>query len=278
MVARGHIIPGRVPSSKPRSRRFAGGLPSAPGRTRTCDPRLRRPSLYPSELRGPGDNVVGRLRTLRLTAAVSLVGAVIVLSLVMAHAAEPAAAAGVRAGQTARPAAGRCRVPGFTKSLDALWHPNMRAAIAYARTRMGDIAFAVRTDHRYYGYRPDHVEWSASVVKAMLMVAYLDEPSVARRKLDSADHALLGPMITESDNNAATEVRAIVGNGALQALAGRVGMPALRHRGDLGRDADHRRRPDQVLPPHRALHRLAPSRVRHAPPGQHRALRALGRG
>src|SRR5947209_11880113 len=26
----------------------------APGRTRTCDPRLRRPSLYPAELRGPG--------------------------------------------------------------------------------------------------------------------------------------------------------------------------------------------------------------------------------
>jgi hypothetical protein len=26
---------------------------SAPGRTRTCDPRLRRPSLYPAELRGP---------------------------------------------------------------------------------------------------------------------------------------------------------------------------------------------------------------------------------
>jgi hypothetical protein len=25
-----------------------------PGRTRTCDPRLRRPSLYPAELRGPG--------------------------------------------------------------------------------------------------------------------------------------------------------------------------------------------------------------------------------
>jgi hypothetical protein len=25
---------------------------SAPGRTRTCDPRLRRPSLYPAELRG----------------------------------------------------------------------------------------------------------------------------------------------------------------------------------------------------------------------------------
>ena len=27
------------------------GLESAPGRTRTCDPRLRRPVLYPTELR-----------------------------------------------------------------------------------------------------------------------------------------------------------------------------------------------------------------------------------
>ena len=44
------------------SRRFpmtaAAQLPqcgSAPGRTRTCDPRLRRPVLYPPELRAPDD-------------------------------------------------------------------------------------------------------------------------------------------------------------------------------------------------------------------------------
>ena len=47
----------------------------------------------------------------------------------------------------------------------------MGAAIGYAHSRVGDIAFAVRTDDSFYGYRPDHVEWSASVVKAMLMVA-----------------------------------------------------------------------------------------------------------
>ena len=29
---------------------------SAPGRTRTCDPRLRRPVLYPTELRAHGSN------------------------------------------------------------------------------------------------------------------------------------------------------------------------------------------------------------------------------
>jgi hypothetical protein len=33
---------------------LSNGFRGAPGRTRTCDPRLRRPSLYPTELRGPG--------------------------------------------------------------------------------------------------------------------------------------------------------------------------------------------------------------------------------
>ncbi len=54
----------------------------------------------------------------------------------------------------------------------------MSAAVAYARQRRGDIAFAVRSPRRFYGYRPDHDEWSASVVKAMLLVTYLDLPRV----------------------------------------------------------------------------------------------------
>lgn len=131
------------------------------------------------------------------------------------------------AGSTVADAQGSartCLVPGFGKPLQRLWHPDMGAAIGYSRHRMGDIAFAVRTQRGFYGYRADHVEWSASVVKAMLLVAYLDQPSVARRNLNDYDHSLLHPMITESDNTAATEVRDIVGNGALQALANRVGM------------------------------------------------------
>jgi len=43
---------------------------SAPGRTRTCDPRLRRPSLYPAELRGLAVKVKARSR--RLASAPSL--------------------------------------------------------------------------------------------------------------------------------------------------------------------------------------------------------------
>ncbi len=117
-----------------------------------------------------------------------------------------------------------CLVPGYGAPLDAIWRPDMAAAIGYNDHRVGDIAFAVRTGGRFYGYRPDHVEWSASVVKAMLMVAYLDRPSVAGRNLTAYDRSLLVPMITHSDNNAADAVDTIVGGGGLQALADRVGM------------------------------------------------------
>jgi hypothetical protein len=118
----------------------------------------------------------------------------------------------------------RCLVPGYDKTLNQLWKPDMAAATSYARSRTGDIAFAVRTDHRFYGYRSNHVEWSASVLKAMLMVAYLDMPSVAGRAVNSYDNSLLYPMITQSDNNAASQVDVIVGDSALDALGNRVGM------------------------------------------------------
>jgi beta-lactamase class A len=100
----------------------------------------------------------------------------------------------------------------------------MRSAISYIRARQGDIAFAVRTATSFYGYRPDHPEWSASVVKAMLLVAYLDQRSVADRPLDATDTDLLTPMITWSDNDAADAVDEIVGASGLRNLASRVGM------------------------------------------------------
>jgi hypothetical protein len=127
-------------------------------------------------------------------------------------------------GAAAARSSPRCVVPGVGKPLHLVWRPDMQGALRYKRTRIGDVAFAVRTDARFYAYRPDHVEWSASVLKAMLLVAYLDRPPVARRDLDSDDRDLLNPMITVSDNDAATEVRSIVGNSGLSALAHRVGM------------------------------------------------------
>lgn len=119
---------------------------------------------------------------------------------------------------------GVCLVPGLGRPLDRIWRPNVASAIAYRRHRRGDVAFAVRTDGAFYGYRPDHREWSASVLKGMLLVAYLDRPSVAGRALNAHDRSLLHPMITRSDNDAADTVDTIVGAGGLRALAARVGM------------------------------------------------------
>ncbi len=123
-----------------------------------------------------------------------------------------------------RPAPRPCLVPGTQRTVDELWRPDMRAAIGYARSRRGDIAFAVRTQRRFYGYRPDHEEWSASVVKAMLMVAYLDLPSVRGRTLGPDDRDVVGPMIEASDNDDAQQVFDTVGQSGLRALARRVGM------------------------------------------------------
>jgi Beta-lactamase enzyme family len=170
-----------------------------------------------------------RPRSLRLAAAVGCIGliagaAVACIGLIAVAAGSTApSTAGLRA-QPANTAPAVCLVPGVGKPLDEVWRPDMLAAIGYTDTRTGDIAFAVRTGDRFYGYRPDHEEWSASVVKAMLMVAYLDRPSVADRDLDGEDRSLLGPMITESDNDDAQVVFDTVGQGALSALAARVGM------------------------------------------------------
>jgi hypothetical protein len=133
--------------------------------------------------------------------------------------APPAAGAGRRPAR-----AHRCVVPGTGKQLDRGWRPDMGDAIGYARARGGDVSFAIRTEHRFYGFRPDHQVVSASVIKAMFMVAYLDLPSVRSRPLNGYDFSLLIPMITQSDNNAASQVRNIVGDGRLYALAAQAHM------------------------------------------------------
>jgi hypothetical protein len=65
---------------------------------------------------------------------------------------------------------------------------------------------------------------SASVVKAMLLVAYLRRPEVRGRPLTGGERALLGPMIRRSDNPAASQVCNIVGTDGLARLARRVHM------------------------------------------------------
>jgi len=105
------------------------------------------------------------------------------------------------------------------------WHPDMAEAIRYARHRHGEIAFAVRTPGGgAWGWHQTAIFPSASVLKAMLLVAYLDLPSVQGRSLRAADRALLAPMIQQSNNADAGRVLGIVGPARLRALAHRAGM------------------------------------------------------
>ncbi len=104
------------------------------------------------------------------------------------------------------------------------WAPDVAAAREFAAGRTGEISFHVRTEAGRWGRDADRSVASASVVKAMLMVAYLNRPDVRRRELRAADRRLLGPMIRRSDNVAATRVRDVVGNSALRRLARRAGM------------------------------------------------------
>jgi hypothetical protein len=104
------------------------------------------------------------------------------------------------------------------------WRPHMAAARAWAAQRQGDVSFAVRTERRAWSWRGATTYRSASLVKAMLMVAYLRRPDVRDRRLRAGERALLDPMIRRSDNGAATAVHARVGLAALSALARRAGM------------------------------------------------------
>jgi beta-lactamase class A len=108
------------------------------------------------------------------------------------------------------------------------WAPDVRSAADYAKGRRGSISFAVRTQRRLYPWRASSGAPSASVVKAMLLVAYLRRPSVRGRPLRDGDRRLLAPMIRWSSNSAANRVIGLVGTDALVRLARHTGMRRFR--------------------------------------------------
>jgi D-alanyl-D-alanine dipeptidase len=98
----------------------------------------------------------------------------------------------------------------------------VRAAKRFLNDREGSTSLAiVDSAGRLRGLRRRHTYVGASVVKAMLLIAYL-------RRIDrtpgAAERAALGPMIIRSDNEKADAVYARVGDAALMALARRAGM------------------------------------------------------
>jgi len=104
------------------------------------------------------------------------------------------------------------------------WAPDVAAARAFAAGRAGSVSFAVRTPGRSFGHRTERTAAGASVVKAMLMVAYLNRPGVRSRALRPAERALLGAMIVRSGNDAATTVFVAVGAPGLDRVARAGGM------------------------------------------------------
>jgi Beta-lactamase enzyme family len=106
----------------------------------------------------------------------------------------------------------------------ANWRPHVNEARAYAISRLGEVSFAVRTEEDFRAFRPDRVVHSASIIKAMFMVAYLNRAGVRDRPLRREARALLSKMIRRSDNTAATTIRNIVGDAALVRLARRAHM------------------------------------------------------
>src|SRR5688572_23611434 len=99
----------------------------------------------------------------------------------------------------------------------------IRAVQRYLKTRSGVNSWAlIDTWGRLHGFAPHRVYVSASLVKAMLLTAYLR--GIGNRMPDGAERASLGPMITSSSNDAADTVYYRVGDAALYDVARRAGM------------------------------------------------------
>jgi hypothetical protein len=165
------------------------------------------------------------------------------------------------------------------------WQPDVDAARAYAGERNGTIAFAVRTADRSWGWRGGRRFHSASVLKAMLLVAYLRQKAVRDRPLRAGERRLLEPMIRRSANDPASALVTRLGARRLSRFARRAGMtrftPVTRIWGhSLITAQDQARfflRIDRLVPPrHRAyamdlLARIVPKQrwgiARVSPPG-----------
>ena len=117
----------------------------------------------------------------------------------------------------------RCRMS--RSALPARYPPvgRLRAVQRWLRSRGGINSWAlVDSWGRMHRFAPGRVYVSASLVKAMLLVAYLR--GIGNRAPDAGERASLDPMIKVSSNDAADTVYYRVGDAALYRLARLAGM------------------------------------------------------
>jgi hypothetical protein len=101
----------------------------------------------------------------------------------------------------------------------ARWTPHVKAARAYASKRPGEVSFAVVRRGREWTWHGSRNVIAASLVKPMLMTAYLRRPDVRDRNLTADERALMEPMIRWSDDDAAEQIRNRVGLEGMNAVA-----------------------------------------------------------
>jgi hypothetical protein len=146
--------------------------------------------------------------------------------------------------------------PGPVPTLVALG--GVQEARDYARGRAGTVGFAVvEPGRRIRGAHLNHWFYSASVVKAMLALEVVRE--ARHRSLSATERALLRPMITVSDNNAASAVYRRVGGAGLYRVARAAHMT---HFADVGNWADAHITPADQARLFLRIDKLAPKRHR----------------
>jgi hypothetical protein len=101
----------------------------------------------------------------------------------------------------------------------------LSSAASFLDSRAGATSFAVIDNKGSLSGTRVHEHFrSASVVKVMMLIAYLQRLAAGHRGVGPSDNALLYPMIHVSDNEAASAVLGIVGQGALERVARESGM------------------------------------------------------
>jgi D-alanyl-D-alanine dipeptidase len=98
----------------------------------------------------------------------------------------------------------------------------IRAARRYIRGRATSSFALIDSRGRLHGYEPRRSYVSASLIKTMLLVAYLRQ--IGDRMPDAAARSVLEPMIRVSGNRRAGTVHGWVGDAALRRLARAAGM------------------------------------------------------
>lgn len=106
------------------------------------------------------------------------------------------------------------------------------AASEFASSRAGEVAFAVADERGgVSGLNPERAFESASLTKAMILVAFLRQSAATGRKPKNADRLSLGYMIRLSDNSSADRIYAKVGDEGLLDLARHARMRAFNPSG-----------------------------------------------